>query len=267
MEKLNFEEQRYLEKILEMEEGYVLDFSNSTFKNYIFDNLKINIYDDKYNINGESKANRLRTFIDIESSYNAGELIEKLMSYWLDQTQVFNKNWDDSDEKLHAKCLAIAERLKQNRQVENIDAIKPNNKDADFQLLSELIKIDINNDKPEVAIDRLHTFLMKYIRELLKKHQIKFLKKDTLNAMFSKYILLLIENNQLKSEMSKRILKSSISILDAYNNVRNELSFAHDNPILNYNESLLIFNNIANLMRFVNEIEDDKSKFNNKLPF
>jgi len=41
--------------------------------------------------------------------------------------------------------------------------------------------------------------------------------------------------------MTERILKSSISILDAFNDVRNNKSLAHDNPVLNRNESLLIF--------------------------
>lgn len=55
--------------------------------------------------------------------------------------------------------------------------------------------------------------------------------------------------------MSERILKSSISTLDAFNGVRNSQSFAHDNPILNYNESVLIFNEISNTLRFVERIE------------
>ena len=41
--------------------------------------------------------------------------------------------------------------------------------------------------------------------------------------------------------MTLRILRSSISILDAFNDVRNNRSLAHDNAILNYDEALLIF--------------------------
>lgn len=44
--------------------------------------------------------------------------------------------------------------------------------------------------------------------------------------------------------MTECILKSSISTLEAFNRVRNEQSFAHDNSILNYDESLLIFNHV-----------------------
>ena len=35
---------------------------------------------------------------------------------------------------------------------------------------------------------------------------------------------------QIDSEMTERILKSSIPVLEAFNDVRNNQSFAHDNP-------------------------------------
>jgi len=55
--------------------------------------------------------------------------------------------------------------------------------------------------------------------------------------------------------MTERILKSSISVLEAFNDVRNNKSFAHDNPVLNYDESLLIFNNVTSTLGFVRAIE------------
>jgi hypothetical protein len=59
----------------------------------------------------------------------------------------------------------------------------------------------------------------------------------------------------LESEMTDRILKSSISVLEAFNDVRNKQSLAHDNPILNYGESLLVFNHVANSVRFLRSLE------------
>lgn len=54
--------------------------------------------------------------------------------------------------------------------------------------------------------------------------------------------------------MAERILKSSISVLEAFNDVRNNKSLAHDNPILNYEESLLI-NHVAASIRFIKALE------------
>jgi hypothetical protein len=55
--------------------------------------------------------------------------------------------------------------------------------------------------------------------------------------------------------MTARILKSSISVLEAFNDVRNNKSLAHDNPILNYDEALLIFNHVTSSVRFLRSLE------------
>jgi hypothetical protein len=55
--------------------------------------------------------------------------------------------------------------------------------------------------------------------------------------------------------MTLRILKSTISTLDAFNDVRNNRSLAHDNPILNYDEALLIFNHVASSVRFLSTLQ------------
>lgn len=55
--------------------------------------------------------------------------------------------------------------------------------------------------------------------------------------------------------MTDRILRSSISVLEAFNDVRNNKSLAHDNPILNHEESLLIFNHVAASIRFIKSLE------------
>jgi len=51
--------------------------------------------------------------------------------------------------------------------------------------------------------------------------------------------------------MSERILKSSIAVLEYFNDVRNNMSLAHANPVLNRAESLLIFNHVTSLITFI----------------
>lgn len=55
--------------------------------------------------------------------------------------------------------------------------------------------------------------------------------------------------------MTDRILRSSISVLEAFNDVRNNQSLAHDNPILNHSEALLIFSHIGASIRFIRALE------------
>ena len=55
-------EKRQYEDLLGMSGGYVLDFTNRSFADLFRDSVGINIYDAKYSIRGDSKANRLRAF-------------------------------------------------------------------------------------------------------------------------------------------------------------------------------------------------------------
>ena len=89
-----------------------------------------------------------------------------------------------------------------------------------------------------------------------KQRGITIDREKPLHSMFGEYVKKLKEDGHIQSEMTFRILKSSISTLDAFNDVRNNRSFAHDNQLLSYEESLLIFNNIAACVRFVRALED-----------
>ncbi|MEO2072059.1 MAG: abortive infection family protein [Zunongwangia sp.] len=255
MAELKFRERKYIEKLFEMSGGYVLDFSNRSFREFVLDSIKIDIDEEKYYENGASKANRLRTFFKIETGYNAGTLIESLSDYWLSQVQMGERNYDQNDENLYKECLKLAERLKSNGIVDNLDALEPNSDDKDFAKLSEAIKECIENNKPETGLDRLHTFVTKYIRELCEMHGIRTKKDIPLHSLFGMYIKSILSNGLIESEMSIRILKSSISVMESFNTVRNEKSFAHDNPILNYSESVLIFNAVSNTIKFIETIE------------
>jgi len=54
---------RLIDDLFEMEGGYVLDFSNREFAEFFADELKVDIYDPMYEIDGTSKAKRLRFFL------------------------------------------------------------------------------------------------------------------------------------------------------------------------------------------------------------
>jgi hypothetical protein len=52
-------EKRKLEKLLGMASGYVLNFSNKTFSEFVMDCTGLNIFDPRYEYASGSKANRL----------------------------------------------------------------------------------------------------------------------------------------------------------------------------------------------------------------
>lgn len=260
MIKFNFIQKNKFEKLFRMNSGYVLDFSDRTFQEFVLDAIGKDIYDEKYNHGSGSKANRLRGFWLNETNYNIGNLLDKLLEYRYHKIQMEEIEYDTNDEKLYKECIKIAEALKSEGPVENLDALKANSEEKDFITLAQLIRESIEKNEPENALDRLHTFTIKYIRRLCDNYEITYDKKKPLHSLFGEYIKKLEKSKIIESEMTKRILKSSISVLEAFNDVRNNRSFAHDNTVLNYHESILIFNNISNIIRFLEIIEKPKIK-------
>lgn len=250
MADLTYIEKEYIENFLGMKSGYVMDFSDRTFQEFVKEVSGLDINNEKYHYASNSKANRLRQFIKVESNYTFGKLLSALCDYWLAKVHIGTIDYRD-DENLYEECAKIVGRLKQESAVEHIDAIQPNVDDRDFKLLAKAIKESIEKNEPETGLDRLHTFTFRYLRELCDKHQITYEKADPLNAVFGKYVKFLIDNKHIESPMAERILKYSIHIIEAFNDIRNNRSFAHDNPILNYQESVLIFNSISNTIKFI----------------
>ena len=255
MSDLSSIEKLKLEKLFDMGSGYVLDFSNRTFQEFILDNCGIDIYDEKYAYQSGSKANRLRAFWNEESNYLVSQLISALLEYWKTLNLLHLREISLAEQELFDECHKIVDRLKNDSVVEHIEVIQSYSDDRDFSLLAKSIREGIQQNKPEAELDRLHTYVVKYIRRLCDRHGITYTKNTPLHSLFGGYVKFLRENNMIESEMTERILKSSISIMDSFNKVRNEQSFAHDNPILNYNESLLIFNNVASSIRFIQSVD------------
>ena len=81
MSDLTFAEKRTLEQLLGMSSGYVLDFSNRTFAEFILDSTGKDIYDSRYEYGSGSKANRLRAFWQKEDNRAVGKLMSDMLDY------------------------------------------------------------------------------------------------------------------------------------------------------------------------------------------
>lgn len=257
-----------LEKILEMGSGYVLGFSNRTFAQFILETVDKDIYEERYSLFGDSKANRLRAFWKLESNYLVAKLTLELLEQWKTNKSLLEIDIEPKEYALYEECMKFSEDLKNNGISEHIDDLmEPDLGDSDFSLLARTIRDSIEKNEPEVALDRLHTYVVKYIRSLCDKHGIIYDNNKPLHSFYGEYVKYLRKNSFIESEMTERILKNSISILDAFNDVRNNRSFAHDNKILNYHESMLIFKNISSTISFIESIEIKMQSSNKKIEY
>lgn len=92
-------ELRLVEAVLEMDGGYVLDFSDRSFHDF-FEDLGVDMGDPAYSEDGRSKGKRLRRFLRIAEAELVGRALEHLLEYRLatghvavpeDQVMAFRK--------------------------------------------------------------------------------------------------------------------------------------------------------------------------------
>lgn len=232
-----------------MGSGYFLNFSNLTFAGFFRDSFSIDIYDTKYDYLSGSKANRMRAFGERESNYLVGRVLGLLFEEW-NEFKAF-----DSPDKPPEECLKIVRRLQESAPVPDIGAVSPNIEDENFETLTRSVRECINRNEPETGLDRLHTFVVRYFRVLYAKRGIGTDREKPLHSLVGEYVKTLKSKGLIESEMTERILKSTISVMEAFNSVRNDQSLAHDNRLLNYDESLLIFRHVTSLIQFIKAIE------------
>jgi hypothetical protein len=254
---IHFTEKRDIETALGMSSGYVLDFSNRTFGDFIASSIGVDIYSGQYSNFGSSKANHLRSFFERAPDHQIGRLLGDLIVH---ARQLGEDNYSspptEADLKRLHRCRVIALRLGSAQPVENLDALRPNaDDDKDFAVLAKVIREGIQRHEPGPVLDRLHTFCMKYFRIVCQKRGITFEKTDNLGNLVGKYVKYLDQNNIIEAKITIQIMKSSISTFSDFNYIRNNKSLAHDNQTLNDQEAMLLFNIVASTIRFIESIE------------
>lgn len=107
MSSLTSIDKRYFEDLFGMSSGYVLDYSNATFAEFFRECVQVDIYADKYSFNGDSKANRLRAFWEIEADQTIAKVLEALLEVWCYE----NPTPDKPFQVRYEKAVEIVHRL------------------------------------------------------------------------------------------------------------------------------------------------------------
>ena len=107
MSSLNDIEKRYLESILGMGGGFVLDYSNSTFGGF-FRRHGVNIHGAKYQTYGTSKARKLRSFWEQEADALVGRVLSELLDSYEAKCDLSGQ---EIDQRILKKSRSIVGRL------------------------------------------------------------------------------------------------------------------------------------------------------------
>ena len=157
MAQLSFAEKQLIETVFGMSGGYVLDFSNREFEEFMKDVVSYNIYQ-RYP--GLSKAKMLRKFIEDETDVYVGKMLILLINYMKTSGKDYgvsatniNKLYELGEKKLGKRPVTYK---KSNTKIED-------NSNIDFEKLkSQLLDIDKleTQQKKGYAFERYITDLM-----------------------------------------------------------------------------------------------------------
>jgi hypothetical protein len=238
----------FFEKLFDMGSGYVLDFSNITFESFIEESINVNIYTPRYAKYGDSKGKRLRGLFDIEDNYKVGKLLNEMLDYY---NNVYTPEFKEEHIDLYNQCRNEVKILLDGADIYT-DKLNFVDETRDFTIkeLKSTLETDLNNRRFNVALDRLHTYCMKYFRTKAEELSIITDKDKPLHSVAGE-VVKFIKIHQ--SEMTVKILKCTLSVLDNFNTVRNQQSLTHDNEILENFEAKLIVEWVLGFLNFFEE--------------
>ena len=276
MANLTYREKNVLEELFGMASGYVMNFSNGSFSRFIGDVINIDVYDGPGYEEYASKANKLRQIWNNEPDNVVGTLIEALLSYYEDMKLRGNKLTDYERKKIEEMRLVSA-RLKGNAPRIEL----PSKQEDSLQTLLEDINNALARNKPELVLDRLHTFSTKLLRKICVDNGISLIDNKGANLPLHSLAGMLRKKYEqdglFQSSFTLLAIQNSISLFDKYNCVRNDQSYAHDNEVLGAMEAEFAVRIMADLLTFIDKAETYRKKnqkqprtlidFDDELPF
>ena len=272
---LTYQEKTTLEELFGMSSGYVMDFTNNSFAKFVGGTINLDIYNSPGYKEYTSKANKLRQIWSDEPDAVVGTLIEALLSYYEDM-RIKKDELTDYDRKKIGEMRLVASRLKGNSP--HIEL--PNKQEDSFQTLQEDIRKALGRNKPELVLDRLHTYSTKLIRQICADNGLAVAddKGDhyPLHSLAGMLRKKYEQDGLFQSSFTLVAIKNSISLFDNYNSIRNSQSYAHDNEVLGTLEAEFAVKIMADFISFIDKAEayrkrnqktEEQNSFFDELPF
>lgn len=260
MSLLKNKEKQMFEELFGMNTGNVLDFTNNTLSAFVKDEINVDIYNDDGYKEYCSKANKLRQIWRDETDYKVALLMIAMLDYYEDY--LLKNNITDPHKKnriayLKNKCIELKENAEITISLPNID-------NQSLKSLLEDIDLSLKHNKPESVLDRLHTYATKYLRFVCTNNSIEIMddqgKHYPLPNLIGSLRRVYEKDPEIKTRFSLIAMKSSISLFEQFNDVRNSYSYAHDNEDLYYCEAKYIVKIVAETLMFIDGIEKNRTK-------
>jgi len=246
------------EKLFAMSNGYVLDFDNSKFSSFVQNSINLDIYKSPGYSEYCSKANKLRQIWRDESDLSVGRLLSDLIEYFLINKANSCFEVTENEQLLIEKAQTIADRLKEPARAVTL----PVAQEETLQELLEDINHSLSEEKPRLVLDRLHTFSSKFIKQICVSNKITITKPDGQDLPLHSLAGMLKKHYEkiaiFQSRFTLLAIQNSISLFEAYNQIRNEASYAHANDLLDIEEATFAIKIMSDFLVFIEKIEKMK---------
>lgn len=249
--------------------GYVLDFSDRTMAEWFEESFDLNIFQERFQVEGASKGKTLRGFVEVAEPRLVARILRTLWQYRCDLDGYMEA--DPGDEtRLKAWLEQFANELENASSLNLEDAFKDFSGDTTLPKLRASIAGDLVAEKPDVALDRVHTYCVKRFRALLNSRGQTVDAKTPLDAIFGAYGKALRDEGAV-SAFALPTLRVQHKLFESLNQARNKRSFAHDNELLEVSEAQFIIDSVLASLAFIERIEAARnakvSERDDEIPF
>lgn len=245
--------------------GYVLDFSDRTMAEWFEETFDLNIFQERFQMEGHSKGKTLRGFVEVAEPRFAAQVMRALWDY---RCTLADYREDDAQEeaRLADWLKRFANELEAASTMKLEDALTDFSRDTTLPKLRASIANDLVAEKPDVALDRVHTYCVKRFRHLLSERGQPVDAKTPLHAIFGAYGKLLRDAAEV-TEFALPTLRVQHKLFESLNDARNKRSFAHDNDLLSVSEAQFLIDCVLSSLAFIERIESSRSQSEDDIPF
>ena len=245
--------------------GYVLDFSDRTMAEWFEETFDLNIFQERFQIEGHSKGKTLRGFVEVAEPRFVAQVMRALWDY---RCSLADYREDDADEeaRLADWLKRFANELEAASTMKLEDALTDFSRDTTLPKLRAAIANDLVAEKPDVALDRVHTYCVKRFRHLLTERGQPVDAKTPLHAIFGAYGKLLRDSGEV-TQFALPTLRVQHKLFESLNDARNKRSFAHDNDLLSVSEAQFLIDCVLSSLAFIERIEGSRPQSEDDIPF
>ena len=234
-----------------------LDFSIRTMTEWFDENCGLQVFQPRFQAEGTSKGKTLRGFVAVAEPRLVARVLRSLWAY-----RCSIKNFTEKDPTEEAQLAAWFEQfvgeLDAASSMPIDDAIRNFSDDTTLAKLRASIAEDLIAEKPDVALDRVHTYCVKRLRHLLAAKGQPYDRDTPLAALFGAYGRILKASGAV-SEFALPTLRVQHKLFNGLNQARNKRSFAYDNELLGLSEAQFVVDCTLATLAFIERIEASKT--------